>query len=69
MTDKELRKLKRSELMEILYYLQKEVETLQKENESLKQQLGNAFCNSIVDSQSHPSYQKINCVVLPTHIF
>ncbi len=42
MTDKELRKLKRSELMEILYYLQKEVETLQKENESLKQQLGNA---------------------------
>lgn len=42
MTDKELRKLKRSELMEILYYLQKEVDTLQKENESLKQQLENA---------------------------
>lgn len=41
MTDKELRKLKRSELMEILYYLQKEVDTLQKENESLKQQLEN----------------------------
>ena len=39
MTDKELRKLKRSELLEIMYYLQKEVETLQKENESLKQQL------------------------------
>lgn len=42
MTDKELRKLKRSELLEILYYLQKEVETLQEENESLKQQLENA---------------------------
>lgn len=42
MTNKELRKLKRSELMEVLYYLKKENETLQNENESLKQQLENA---------------------------
>lgn len=42
MTDKELRKLKRSELLEIMYYLQKEFETLQEENESLKQQLEKA---------------------------
>ena len=42
MTDKELRKLKRSDLLEILYYLQKELEELSKENESLKTQLENS---------------------------
>lgn len=42
MTEKELRKLKRSDLLEIMYYLQKEIETLQTENESLRQQLENA---------------------------
>lgn len=42
MTDKELKKLKRADLLEILYYLQKEVEELTKENESLKAQLENS---------------------------
>lgn len=42
MTEKELRKLKRSELLEIMYYLQKELETVQAENESLKQKLEKA---------------------------
>ncbi len=41
MTDKELKKLKRADLLEILYYLQKEIEELTKENESLKVQLEN----------------------------
>ncbi len=44
MTDKELRKLKRPELLEIMYYLQKEVEELREENESLKNKLENARC-------------------------
>ncbi len=44
MTDKELRKLKRPELLEIMYYLQKEVEELRAENESLKNKLENAKC-------------------------
>lgn len=42
MTDKEIRKLKRADLLEILYYLQKEIEELNKENESLKSQLENS---------------------------
>lgn len=37
MTDKELRHLKRAELLEILFYLQKENETLKAELETLKQ--------------------------------
>ncbi|MBE6862711.1 MAG: hypothetical protein E7497_07445 [Ruminococcus sp.] len=44
MTDKEMRKLKRPELLEIMYYLQKEVEELRTENESLKNKLENAKC-------------------------
>lgn len=39
MTDKELRKLKRSDLLEILFYLQKEMETLRQDNENLRKQL------------------------------
>lgn len=42
MTEKELRKLKRSELLEIMYYLQKELDTVKTENESLKQRLEKA---------------------------
>lgn len=39
MTDKELRKLKRAQLLEILFYLQKELDSLKQENEELKQRL------------------------------
>lgn len=39
MTDKEVKKLKRSELLEILFYLQKEMEKLQQENENLRKQI------------------------------
>lgn len=35
MTDKELRKLKRAELLEIMFYLQKELDDVKKENECL----------------------------------
>lgn len=38
MTDKELRRLKRAELLEILYYLQKENEELKEELQKLKEQ-------------------------------
>lgn len=41
MTDKELRKLKRAELLEILYYLQKEVDNLKQENTELKERIEN----------------------------
>lgn len=39
MTDKEVRRLKRAELIEILFYLQKEIEELKQNNESLRRQL------------------------------
>lgn len=39
MTDKELRKLKRGELLELMYYMKKELEELNQENQSLRDQL------------------------------
>ncbi len=39
MTDKEVRKLKKADLLEILFYLQKENETLREENEKLQKQV------------------------------
>lgn len=39
MTDKELRKLKRSELLEILYFMRKEMDSLRQENEQLRSEL------------------------------
>lgn len=39
MTDKELRKLHKSELIEVLYEISKELENVRKENEELKQQI------------------------------
>ncbi|MBR3679651.1 MAG: hypothetical protein IKL87_05555 [Oscillospiraceae bacterium] len=41
MTDKELRKLKRADLLEILFHLQKELDEVRSENLNLKQQLQN----------------------------
>ncbi len=39
MTDQELRRLKRADLNEILYYLQKENDELREENEKLKSRI------------------------------
>lgn len=39
MTDKELRKLKRTELLELMYYLKEELEKVRQENENLKAKL------------------------------
>ena len=50
MTDKELKKLKKAELFEILFYLQKELEEVKQENEKLKQQFDNIGANNISDS-------------------
>lgn len=45
MTDKELHKLKRSELLDLLLYMRKELNELQAENESLKKQVENSEYN------------------------
>ena len=42
MTDQELHKLKKSELLELLFTMRKEIDLLQTENNDLKQKLGNA---------------------------
>lgn len=39
MTDKELRKLKRADLIEILYYLSRENDELREENKQLREKL------------------------------
>lgn len=39
MTDKELKKLKRSELIEILYYMRQEIDDLRAENEKLESRI------------------------------
>lgn len=39
MTDKELKKLKRTELLELMYYLRKELDNVKNENEALRSQL------------------------------
>ncbi len=41
MTDKEVKKLKKPELLEIIFYLQKEMDTLKEENEHLRCQVDN----------------------------
>lgn len=45
MTDKELRKLKRLELLDLLFYMRKELDELQEENDSLKKQIENSEHN------------------------
>jgi len=39
MTDKQVKKLKRSELIELLYYARKEIDRLRQENDQLKDRL------------------------------
>lgn len=39
LTDKELRKLRRKELLELLFYLRRDLDEVKKENESLRRQL------------------------------
>jgi len=58
MTDKELHKLKRSELLDLLFYMRKELDTLQEENESLKRQIENS-------EHTHEMLEKILNAVCP----
>ena len=51
MTDKELRKLSRSDLIEILYYLSRENDSLREENAQLKARL-DAIVDKMVEERS-----------------
>lgn len=44
-TDKELHKLKKSELLELLFTMRKEIDQLQTENSELEQKLNDAAAN------------------------
>lgn len=48
MTDKQLRKAKKTELIEMLYYLRKELDELKSENEELKGRL-DRFVSEAID--------------------
>lgn len=39
MTDKKIKRLKKGELLEILFYMREEIDNLKKENETLKKNL------------------------------
>ncbi len=45
MTDKELHRLKRAELLEILFYLQKEIDNLKEQNQKLQERIENLAVN------------------------
>ena len=49
MTDKELRKLKRSELIEILYYMRQEIDELNEKNKKLEERLDMFIKDAVSD--------------------
>lgn len=52
MTDKELRRLKRSELLELMFYLREELDKLKVENESLKSRIDDLSKTAIESKNS-----------------
>lgn len=54
MTDKELRKLKRSELIEILYYMRQEIDELNEKNKKLEERL-DMFIKDAVNDKTEKS--------------
>lgn len=65
MTDKELKKLKRGELLEILLFIQKEYDELKEENESLKERLRSLETQSqeSADSLSENDLEKVSGII------
>lgn len=61
MTDKELRKLKRSELLELMFYLREELDKLKEENESLKIRIDD-LSKTVIESQSNLSDEFIKTI-------
>lgn len=58
MTDKELRRLKRTDLLEILFYMRDELDNVKKENESLKSRIDN-LSKAAVDSKTELSEESV----------
>ena len=58
MTDKELRKLNRAELIEILYYLSRENDELKEENDQLKARLDALVGEAIASKRQENPMEK-----------
>ena len=57
MTDKELRQLRRTDLIEILYYMRTEIDELKAENEQLKSRLDKLVGEAIQKKTSEDGEQ------------
>ena len=62
MTDKQLRRMKRAELIEILYYMRTQIDELKAENEQLKSRLdmlvGEAIRNQTAEDGEQPAHER-----------
>lgn len=63
MTDKELRRLQRADLLEILFRLQTEVETLREEKAALQQRLDEKTTVSLSDAQMQQLMTHLSAVM------
>lgn len=61
MTDKELRRLKRSELLELMFYLREELDKLKEENESLKSRIDD-LSKAAMESQNNLSDEFVKTI-------
>lgn len=61
MTDKELRRLKRSELLELMFYLREELDKLKEENENLKLRIDD-LSKAALESQNNLSDEFIRTI-------
>lgn len=61
MTDKELRKLKRSELLELMFYLREELDKLKEENENLKVRIDD-LSKAAIESKNNLSDEFIKII-------
>ncbi|MDE5752984.1 MAG: hypothetical protein K2H89_00340 [Oscillospiraceae bacterium] len=52
MTDKELRQLKRADLIEILYYMRQEIDDLRAENQKLNDRLDHLITGAVQQKQT-----------------
>lgn len=52
MTDKELRQLKRADLIEILYYMRQEIDDLRAENQKLNDRLDHLITGAVQQKQA-----------------
>lgn len=66
MTDKELHHLKRAELLEILFYMQNEIDRLKEENKTLHERVENLTQSALDNKLSQDTLNQINETIQQT---